>query len=193
MKSIAINIDGKIVKVKEGTTILEAARNAGIAIPTLCYDEKLAPYGGCRLCTVEIVEDKRTRLVASCMYPVQEGLVVKTKSERVNKIRKMILELILPSAPTGPVESMARQYGLKASRFEAERNFCALCGLCVRYCAEIKGANAIFLAGRGIDRQVSFVPGIASKICPVCRECLPLCPGGMLPAEIENLLVTPNK
>lgn len=193
MKSITINIDGKMVRAREGMTILQAARGVEIDIPTLCYDDKLAPYGGCRLCTVEIVEDKRARLVASCVYPVEEGLVVKTRSERVDRIRRMILELLVPLAPTGPVESLAQQYGLKKSRFEADPNFCVLCGLCVRYCAEIKGANAICFTGRGIDRQVSFVPGIAPKICPVCRECLPLCPGGMLAAEIECLLLSPTE
>ncbi len=193
MKSIAMNIDGKMVNAGEGMTILQAAREVGIDIPTLCYDDRLAPYGGCRLCTVEIVEDGQTRLVASCAYPAEEGLVVKTRSERVDRIRQMILELLMPLAPTGPVESLARHYGLKESRFEADLNFCVLCGLCVRYCAEIKGANAICFTGRGIERQVTFVPGIAAKVCPVCRECLALCPGGMLASEIECLLASPEE
>ena len=139
--SMIIEIDGKMVETREGSTILEAARDAGIDIPTLCHDKRLTSYGGCRMCTVEIVENKRKRLVAACIYPVRKGLVVKTKSDRVNRIRKMILELIMPIAPTGTVEKLAQSYRLKRSRFKAPQSYCVLCGLCVRYCAEIKGAN----------------------------------------------------
>ena len=91
MAKIKLEIDSKPVEADEGTTILQAARKIGIDIPTLCYDERMAPYGGCRLCTVEIGKNKRTRLVASCVYPVEEGLVVTTESERLTKIRKMII------------------------------------------------------------------------------------------------------
>ena len=145
------------------------------------------------MCTVEITDGKRKRLVASCIYPVQEGLIVKTQSDRVKKVRKMILELIMPLAPSGPVESLAKSYGLKKSRFKADPSYCILCGLCVRYCAEVKKANAIIFSGRGTDRQISFVPGISQNICPVCRECLPLCPAGILASEVENLLVSPRE
>jgi len=189
MKSIRLEIEGDIVKAEEGMTILQAARMAGIDIPTLCYDERLAPYGACRLCTVEITKDSRTRLVASCVYPVEEGLVVSTNSERVRKIRKMVLELLLPLAPTGPLESLARKYGLEKSRFTAERTDCVLCGLCVRYCAEIKKANAIGFVGRGIDRDVACLPEVAPKVCNSCRECFALCPGGKVVLESEILLL----
>jgi len=178
-----LEIDGKFVEVEKGMTILKAARQAGIDIPTLCYDERLAPYGACRLCTVEITKNNRTRLVASCVYLVEEGLVVKTDSDKVRKIRRMILELLLPLAPTGPLESLARKYGLEKSRFTAERTSCVLCGLCVRYCAEIKKANAIGFIGRGIDRDVAFLPEVAPSVCPSCRECFALCPGGKLVTE----------
>jgi len=184
MESIRFEIDGKPVEAERGTTILEAARQAGIDIPTLCYDERLAPYGACRLCTVEITRDNRTRLVASCVYPVEDGLVIKTDSERVRKIRKMILELLLPLSPTGPLESLAQKYSLEKSRFTAEMTACVLCGLCVRYCAEIKKANAIGFIGRGIERTVAFLPEVAPSICPTCdRECLALCPSGKLVSE----------
>ena len=189
MESITLEIDGKTVVAEKGMTILQAAQGAGIDIPTLCYDERLAPYGACRLCTVEITRDKRTRLVASCVYPVEEGLVVKTNSERVRKIRKMILELLLPIAPTLLVETLAREYGLEGSRFTAERTDCALCGLCVRYCAEIKKANAIGFVGRGIERGVAFLPEVAPKVCSSCRECFDLCPGWTL-TVLENLPYT---
>jgi len=187
MESIRLEIDGKTIEAEEGTTILRAAQGAGIDIPTLCYDERLAPYGACRLCTVEIIKNNRTRLVASCVYPVEEGLVVKTDSEQVRKIRKMILELLLPLAPTGPIESLAQEYGLKGSRFTAERTSCVLCGLCVRYCAEIKKANAIGFIGRGIEREVAFLPEVAPRVCDSCRECFAICPGGKLPLETDGV------
>ena len=187
MKSIKLEINGKAVETKEGMTILQAARGAGIDIPTLCYDERLAPYGACRLCTVEIIKNNRTRLVASCVYPVEEGLVVNTNSERVRKARKMILELLLPLAPAGPIESLAKEYGLKGSRFTADKTSCILCGLCVRYCAEIKKANAIGFIGRGIDREVAFLPEVAPKVCDSCRECFDLCPGGKLLLDTDGV------
>jgi len=191
MKSIRLEINGKTVEAEGGMTILQAARKAGIDIPTLCYDERLAPYGACRLCTVEITKDSRTRLVASCVYPVEEGLIVKTDTERVKKIRRLILELLLPLAPTGPLESLARKYGLEKSRFTAEQTDCVLCGLCVRYCAEIKKANAIGFVGRGIDRDVAFLPEVAPTVCNSCRECFGLCPGGKVVLESDIQLPPP--
>jgi len=187
MKSIKLKIDGKTTEAEEGMTILQAARGAGIDIPTLCYHEKLAPYGACRLCTVEIIKDSRTRLVASCVYPVEEKLLVKTDSGRVRKIRKMVLELLLPLAPTGPLETLAQRYGLEKSRFSAEKTSCILCGLCVRYCAEIKKANAIGFIGRGVDRQVAFLPEVATKVCDSCRECFAICPGGKVALETDGV------
>jgi len=187
MESIRLEIDGKTVEAKQGMTILQAAQGAGIDIPTLCYDERLAPYGACRLCTVEITKDSQTRLVASCVYPVEKGLVVKTDSERVRRIRRMILELLLPLAPTGPIESLARKCGLERSRFTAEQTSCVLCGLCVRYCAEIKKANAIGFVGRGINREVAFLPEVALKVCDSCRECFAICPGGKVTLDTDGI------
>lgn len=191
MENIKLEIDGKTVEVQKGITVLWAARQAGIDIPTLCYDERLAPYGGCRLCTVEITKNKRKRLVASCVYPVEEGLIVKTDTEKVRKIRKMILELLLPLSPTGPLESLAQKYGLKKSRFTGEQTNCILCGLCVRYCAEIKKANAIGFVGRGVEREVAFLPDVAPTVCPGCRECLALCPSGKVTSDIPDGLWVP--
>ena len=90
MENISLEIDGKTVTAENGSTILQAARAVGIEIPTLCHDEKLTTYGVCRLCTVEITSNNRTRLVTSCVYPVEEGLVVKTDTEKVRKIRQRI-------------------------------------------------------------------------------------------------------
>ena len=186
MKTIKLNIDGKIVEVEEGTTILQAARLIGADIPTLCYDERLTPYGGCRLCTVEITTQNKTKFVASCIYPVQQGLLVNTDSEIIRKIRKMIIELILPISPTGPLEKLAARYHIKKSRFKAEKTSCILCGLCVRYCAEIKKAKAIDFVGRGINRNISAISEIAPYMCSSCRECLSICPSGGLISIISN-------
>lgn len=183
MKNITLNINGKTVKAEDGMTILQAAQNAGIDIPTLCYHEKLAPYGACRLCTVEIVKRNRTRLVASCAYPVEEGLVVKTNSERVNKIRRLILEMLSPLAPTGPLQSLAQKYGIKKSRFIADQTNCILCGLCVRYCAEIEKENAVYFKGRGVDRQIEFLP---SASCIICRKCYSICLGNLFISKAET-------
>jgi len=162
-------------------TILEVARAAGIDIPTLCYHEKLEPYGACRLCLVEIGTPPRTRLVTSCVYPAADRLTVKTKSERVIQTRKMLLELLLARAPGAKIiKDLAEEYGASKARLKKKATFCILCGLCVRYCAEIKKADAISFIGRGIEREVMFIPEIATESCPPCRECFPLCPTGVL-------------
>lgn len=180
-----MNIDGKEVEAEEGMTILEAARSAGIDIPTLCYHEKLAPYGACRLCTVEISKNGRSRLVTSCVYNVEDGLAVKTDSPKVVKIRKMLVELMLASAPV--LSELAKQYGIEKPRFESEATQCILCGLCVRYCSEVKGANAITFVGRGVDRRVAFVDEVVSTgVCMDCRECFGVCPTGKIPRETDG-------
>ncbi|MBE9469864.1 MAG: (2Fe-2S)-binding protein [Chloroflexi bacterium] len=198
MSEVTLIINDEEVKAEEGMTILEAARSAGIDIPTLCYHEKLAPYGACRLCMVEIVRGRQSRLVASCVYPVEDGLIVKTESDRVTKGRKMLLELMWARAPgVQPIREYGIKYGITGAqvirdygvgrknmaKFEIEPTFCILCGLCVRYCAEIKKENAIGFVGRGIGREVVFFPEIARRTCPGCQECFSLCPTGALPSH----------
>ena len=183
MSEILLNIDGKEVRAKEGMTLLEAARSAGISIPTLCYHEKLEPFGGCRLCIVELEQRGWTRLVVSCVYPVEKNLVVRTRSEKVDRIRKMIIELQMAHAPDAfDLQDLAQEYGADRNRFEKEPSFCIHCGLCVRYCAEVKKKNAIGFVDRGIRKEISFIPEIASKECWNCKECFPLCPTEALKA-----------
>jgi bidirectional [NiFe] hydrogenase diaphorase subunit len=183
MSEIVIQIDGKEVTAKEGMTLLEAAQNAGIKIPTLCYHEKLQPYGGCRLCLVELESRGSTRLVVSCVYPVEKNLVVRTRSKKIDRIRKMILELLLAHAPDSfELQDLAKEYGADRNRFEKEASFCIHCGLCVRYCAEIKKKNAVGFVDRGIRKEISFIPEIAEKECWNCKECFPLCPTEALQA-----------
>jgi len=184
MTEVTLTIDGKEVKAEEETTVLEAARSAGIDIPTLCYNEKLAPYGGCRLCTVEVTTGERSRLVTACVYLVKDGLTVKTESEPIAKIRKMILELLWARAPgVQAIRDYGIKYGIDRTKFDVGPTCCILCGQCVRYCAEVKKKNAIGFAGRGIERQVVFFPEIAREECPRCGECFNICPTGVLPSN----------
>jgi NADH dehydrogenase/NADH:ubiquinone oxidoreductase subunit G len=184
MSEILLQIDGREVKAREGITILAAAQNAGISIPTLCCHEKLEPYGACRICTVEAEVRGWTKLVAACLYPVEQDLVVRTRSEKVDKTRKMILELLLAHAPHSmELQDLAKEYGADKDRFEKEASFCIHCGLCVRYCAEVKKKNALGFVDRGTRREISFIPEIAARECWNCKECFPLCPTSALQAS----------
>ncbi|MBW2367976.1 MAG: (2Fe-2S)-binding protein [Deltaproteobacteria bacterium] len=184
MSEILLQIDGKEVGAREGMTVLEAAQNAGISIPTLCHHEKLEPFGGCRLCIVEVDVRGWTKLVVSCVYQVEENLVVRTRSEKVDRIRKTILELLLAHAPDAfELQDLAQEYGADKDRFEKDASFCIHCGLCVRYCAEVKKKNALGFIDRGIRKEISFIPEIAAKECWNCKECFELCPTEALQAQ----------
>jgi bidirectional [NiFe] hydrogenase diaphorase subunit len=195
MSEILLKIDGKEVKAKEGTTVLEAARSAGISIPTLCHHEKLEPYGACRLCIVEIDLRGWKKLVVSCLYPVAKDLVVITRSEKIDRIRKTILELLLAHAPDAfDLQDLAKEYGADRDRFEKEASFCIHCGLCVRYCAEVKKKYAVGFVNRGANREISFIPEVASRECWNCKECFQLCPTEALQAAyvLTEALISPH-
>jgi len=181
VKEVNLKIDGKSVTVEAGATLLDAARSVGINIPTLCYNEKLEPYGGCRLCMVEIVRNGRRRLVASCAYPAEQGLEVETHTEKVKRIRRMIIELLWPAA-----QKYALEYGVTKSRFRGESTDCSLCGICVRYCAEVKKLHAVYFKGRGINREIALVPDLGRE-CLYCRECFGFCTGGKILSELDKL------
>jgi NADH dehydrogenase/NADH:ubiquinone oxidoreductase subunit G len=159
VKEITLKIDDKEVKVKEGTTVLDAAKSMGIEIPTLCYHKALEPFGACRICSVEIVDKRgRKRIVTSCNYPVEEGLVVYTKSDRAIKIRKTLLELLLARCPNvKKIQDMAMLYGIEKPSFWVadEKEDCILCGLCTRVCEEKIGLYAINFAKRGVEREIT--------------------------------------
>jgi NADH dehydrogenase/NADH:ubiquinone oxidoreductase subunit G len=183
MTKIRLQIDGKQITAAEGTTILDAARSEGISIPTLCHHDKLMPFGACRLCIVEVERGDSKNLVISCAVPVEEGSVVKTRSEKIDRLRKSLLELMLAHAPHSPVlQELAREYRADRDRFEKEADFCIHCGLCVRYCAEVKQAHAIGFIDRGARKEICFIPEIASRECGPCKECFPLCPTSYLQA-----------
>jgi bidirectional [NiFe] hydrogenase diaphorase subunit len=174
---ISLTINGLETSVEEGTTLLEAARFLGFPIPTLCYNEGLTPYGACRLCVVEIGEGKGARLVSSCTYPAQEGLVVRTASERVLRARRMIIELLLASCPQSKViQDIASAHDVRQQRFKQEHEDCIMCGLCVRMCEEQMMAKAIGFQGRGENRTIGTPFDIKSDVCRLCGGCMYICP-----------------
>jgi NADH dehydrogenase/NADH:ubiquinone oxidoreductase subunit G len=184
MSDIRLTIDGKEISAKDGTTVFQAAQSAGIFIPTLCFHEKLEPYGGCRLCIVEAEAAGSKRLVVSCVHPVEENLVIHTRSEKVDRIRKTLLELLMAHAPDSPpLQDLAKEYGANPYRFEKDASFCIHCGLCVRYCAEVVKKNAVGFIDRGIRKEICFIPEIAAKECNDCKACFPLCPTSYLQAS----------
>jgi len=190
MAEVALEIDGREVKVEQDTTILEAAKNVGIDIPTLCYHPALAPFGACRICSVEITSRGRSRIVTSCNYPVEEGLVVSTKSPNVIEIRKMLLELLLARAPKAEIiQDLAKEYGVEKTRFKIKdpENLCILCGLCARICEERMGVSVINFVNRGVERKVQTPFQRTSDadldLCLACGACAFVCPTGAIKLE----------
>ena len=184
---VKFRIDGLDVDVEDGWTLLEAARFYGIDIPTLCYMDGLSPYGGCRLCVVEVQEGKGTKLVSSCTYPVQEGIAVRTHSRRVINARKIIIELLLArSSNSKTIQDLASKYGVKNVRFKLKKDECILCGLCVRMCNEQMAAGAIDFVNRGKDMKVTTAFDAKSDVCRVCGGCIYVCPACMLRCQGPN-------
>jgi NADH dehydrogenase/NADH:ubiquinone oxidoreductase subunit G len=199
---IKLKIDDKTVEVAEGTTLLETAKELKIKIPTLCYNSYLKPYGGCRMCLVEITTAQmggRSRLVSSCTYPAEEGLIVYTATEKVKKGRIFVLELLLARCPESPeLRALAQELGIsyddpstmdevgnyllhEAPKPEATK--CILCGLCVRVCNEITKRNALGLTSRGAKRKVTTPFKKISETCIGCGSCAYLCPTNAITVE----------
>ena len=156
---------------------MEAAKFLGFPIPTLCHVEGLSSYGACRLCVVEIGEGPASKLVSSCTYPAQEGLVVRTASTRVVKARRMIIELLLATCPQSKtIQDLASKFNVRQQRFRQEHEDCILCGLCVRMCEEQMMAKAIGFRGRGENRSIGTPFDIKSEVCRLCGGCIYICP-----------------
>ena len=184
-KIVSLFVDDSHVEIEEEATLLQAAMKAGIYIPTLCYHEKVKPHGACRLCIVEIEKKGKRRIVASCGYPVEEGLKVFSNSSRVEEIRKHLVELYMALFPYHQeIKKLSKKYGLRETRFKKENNYCILCGLCVRYCEEVKGESAIGFVGRGVDKKVTFIPESSYfNKCVDCMDCMDICPTGVFPSN----------
>lgn len=182
-----ISIDGINLDAPKGWTILEAAKFLGLDIPTICHDDGLSPWGGCRLCVVEMGEGDKTKLVSACTYPVEDGLVVRTASERVVKARLMILELLISQCPSSKtLQDLAAKMGLKQVRFKPKNDKCIHCGLCVRMCEEQMMANAIGFANRGKELKVTTPFDETSEVCRRCGGCIYICPVCTTRCEGQN-------
>ncbi|MGE5893344.1 MAG: NADH-quinone oxidoreductase subunit NuoG [bacterium] len=199
---IELTIDGIKVQVREGLTILDAAKENNIYIPNLCWDRRLKPYGGCRLCVVQV--EGRRKLMSSCSTPAENGMIVHTNTPSLVKARKAVLELLLVHHPLDcPVcdkagecdlQDLAYKYGQAESRFHAERkhdpectsslidrnpNRCILCGRCVRVCYQHQGVGAINFINRGFKTKIS--PAFEETLdCEFCGQCIDACPVGAL-------------
>ncbi|NWF77990.1 MAG: formate dehydrogenase subunit alpha [Chloroflexi bacterium] len=222
MDTIKLTVNGRQVIVKKGATVLEAALDAGIYIPTLCYDADLKPYGGCRLCVVEI--EGMRGLVSSCTTPATEGMVVRTETPKVNQSRRITMELIsanhhgdcLACAQNQDCEllKVARYLGIEQQRVDRLRkstqvlpvddshpafirdlNKCILCAKCVRACHEIVCHDAIDIAFRGNSARIATFGDkpIVESVCKSCGECVARCPTGALVPKWEKLPVTEVK
>jgi len=179
-KEITLKIDGIEVNAKKGTSILDVAKKLGINIPTLCHHPALEPFGACRVCSVEITDKRgRKKIVTSCNYPVSEGLIVDTKSEKVFRTRQLLLELLLARCPkVKKIQDLAREYGVEKPSFwvgDPEED-CILCGLCARVCEELVGVSAINFANRGVEREVTAPYHTISDDCVGCGACAIVCP-----------------
>ncbi len=203
---ITLTIDERALQVGPGTTVLQAAQAAGIEIPNLCHHPELRPNGGCRLCIVEV--EGRPSPLPSCGLLCDEGMVVSTQSERLQEMRREIIDLLLSDHPLRCVtcdksgdcdlQRFAYDLGLSETSYDVEvsrtlyqddnpmfvrdHQYCILCGKCVRVCDEIVGASAIEISGRGFTSRVStpFDMPMADSTCVFCGNCVQVCPTAAL-------------
>jgi predicted molibdopterin-dependent oxidoreductase YjgC len=204
---VDLTVDGKLVRVPEGSTILNACQELGIEVPTLCWLETLKPVNVCRVCVVE-VEGARV-LVPSCSRTVEPGMKVKTRSERVDLTRRLVLEMLASSVDlsTAPgLAEMIAEYSAKPERFGTDcetvaqqlkddndlyvRDYgkCVLCYKCVEACGEDhQNTYAIAVAGRGFHAHISteFAVELPESACVYCGNCIAVCPTGALMSRRE--------
>ncbi len=179
MNEITLTINDQQVSLESGSSVLEACQELGIKIPTLCYHKALPAYGACRLCLVEVEQHERTKIEASCTYPVQEGLIIRTDTERVQRTRRIMAELLLARCPeVEKVKEVAAELGVTETRFPKKNEDCILCGLCTRVCSELMKSGAIDFSGRGDTRDVGPAYDKHSPICMACGACAVVCPTG---------------
>ena len=204
---VSVTLDGSVVDVPTGSTILDACRATDVETPTICYAENLTPVNVCRVCVVE-VEGSRT-LVPACSRPVEEGMVIHTDSERVRHSRKMVLEFLgsgvdLDQAPE--IAAWSDDYGADTERYPAERQRidepvkvqddlyirdyekCVLCYKCVEACGDdAQHTFAIAVAGRGFDSRISteFDVTLPDSACVYCGNCVGVCPTGAIQFKTE--------
>ena len=187
---VTIKLNETQYEVEDGATVLEAARQNGIEIPTLCHNDYLKPYGGCRLCLVEQVG--RPVLVPACTTIVSDGLEIKTESERIINSRKFVIMLLLSRCPSSEkLQQLARELDIpydhenslsRVGRYllyrapKRQETNCILCGLCVRVCQEITERHALSISQRGISRKVTPPFAKSAATCIGCAACAYACP-----------------
>lgn len=198
--TITLTVDGAPVEVHAGATVLEAVRAAGRDVPVLCFDDRLAPFGACRVCLVGIeVTDGAMNVVASCTTPARGGMVVLTREPRARRVAGAVVELVLselpgPPAPHTELAAVARELGVGTPRWSGEQRevrhdtrhpylalqheLCISCGRCVRACDEIQGAFALTAVGRGFGAGITagIDQGFRESACVSCGACADTCP-----------------
>ena len=187
MDKAKIKVDGREISALVGTTVLEAAKNANIYIPNLCNNEELTPAGACRLCVVEVIKENQNRVLPSCILKVADGLEVKTKSEKAIESRQEAMRRLLGRNSTHPkLRKIAEDIGITEFGTMTENKGCILCGLCVRTCREVVGANAIRFEGKGEEKKVVLVLDENQPGCIACGSCSYICPVQVIPMEDKN-------
>jgi heterodisulfide reductase subunit A len=192
-----LTINKQPVEVEDGASLLAAIEKMGVKVPTLCHHRALSPYGACRLCVVEVQAPERPpTLQASCSYPVQEGISVFTDTERVNRARKIVAELLLARCPESEtIRGIAAGLGVDEPRIEKKYDDCIYCGLCERMCRERMGREAIGFSGRGPRRQLEPPFGQHNPMCWACGACDFICPVGKKVSPLataKELVAIPN-
>jgi bidirectional [NiFe] hydrogenase diaphorase subunit len=192
MAMITFTINDREVCGAEGWTVLEVAREHGIDIPTLCHHGAVEPSGACRLCMVEVHDGRRSRVVASCLYPIAPGLKVTTDSDRIKNVRRWVLQMLLDDHPGSErLQALARTYGVSPSRFKSSNyeDYCILCGLCVRACDEVAGVGSLSFGNRGVKKEVTTSYHAPSPECIGCGTCLYVCPTEAMEKFYERVRV----
>lgn len=183
-----IKINGEYYEAKKGEYILDVAKRNNINIPTLCHNMGLPGLASCRLCIVEVKNGRSSKVVTSCIYPINEEMEVITNSEKIIRMRKNIIMLLAASAPENSyINKLVEEYGVKIEReIKYYRNEeCILCGLCVKACNAV-GTSAISTVNRGILKEISTPYDEPSKDCIGCGSCAQICPTGAIRIEEKN-------
>ena len=179
---VTLQIDGGDLRAAKGTSVLDIAIEYGICIPHLCHIPNHSDIGACRLCIVEHVVNGQSKVTTSCTLLVQEGMVIRSNTEKIRKLRRNIAELLVAQAPNSrAIQDIAVRCGVKEVRYPFRNENCVLCGRCVRVCNELFRAKAIGFVGRGKNRRVESPFGVLSELCIRCGSCIDLCPMTIIP------------
>jgi len=181
---LTVNIDGADIKAPKGTSVLDAAMEYGICIPHLCHVPGLSDIGACRLCIVEHITNGYSKITASCTLTVQDGMVIRSNTDEIKRLRHNIAELLVAKAPNSrAIQDIAVRCGVKTVRYPFRNEKCVLCGRCVRACSKLWHANALGFVGRGKERRVERPLNMRQEFCKDCGYCIQLCPMTITPCD----------